>query len=139
MKTNLFPSDKKTILFDGVCNLCNQSIQFVIKRDRGDKFRFASLQSQLAQGFFSENQIDRNKMDSIILIDEQQRVYNKSTAALKIAKELKYYKWMGVFFILPRVFRDAVYKIIAKNRYKWFGKRDECMIPSKELLDKFLE
>lgn len=133
------PEHKKIILFDGVCNLCNKSIQFIIKRDKKDVFRFASLQSNLGQQFIEKLKIDRSQTDSMILTASEGAHYVKSTAALRIAKELSGYRWMGFFLYLPRFLRDGIYDIIAKNRYKWFGKRNECMIPTPELKAKFLD
>src|SRR5699024_2966033 len=134
-----FPENKFVVLFDGVCNLCNKSIQFIIKHDEKDKFRFAALQSEIGQEFLKTFQIDRTKTDSIILIDSKNSFHTKSSAALLIAKNLKKYSWMRVFLHLPRFLRDFVYDVIAKNRYKWFGKKQECMIPTPELKAKFLE
>jgi len=134
-----FPENKFVVLFDGVCNLCNKSIQFIIKHDEKDKFRFVALQSEIGQEFLKTFQIDRTKTDSIILIDSKNSFHTKSSAALLIAKNLKKYSWMRVFLYLPRFLRDFVYDVIAKNRYKWFGKKQECMIPTPELKAKFLE
>lgn len=127
-------SSSKIILFDGVCNLCNDTVNFVIKKDKRNVFKFATLQSQFAEGFG----FDPKKMDSIILIDGNKH-YSKSTAALHIAKNLSgAYPLLFGFIILPKFFRDWVYNYIAKNRYKWFGKKESCMIPTPELQDKFL-
>ena len=134
-----FPNDKKVILFDGVCNLCNNSVLFVIKRDKKDVFVFASLQSELGQRFIEERGIDTKKTDSIILLDPGVAYYTKSTAALKIGKEFGgAWKFLGVFEWIPTSIRDFFYDIIAKNRYAWFGKRDSCMIPTPQLQEKFL-
>lgn len=129
---------KNIILFDGVCNLCNSTVQFVIRHDKHDLFRFASLQSETGRRETVRWHIDRKKTDSIVLI-KNNRCYVKSTAALHIFKELPGYGWMRMFFIVPVLIRDFVYDLIAKNRYKWFGKRNECMIPTPELQSKFLE
>tara|TARA_R100000935_G_scaffold24476_1_gene44026 strand:- start:142 stop:561 length:420 start_codon:yes stop_codon:yes gene_type:complete len=138
METNL-PKNKKIILFDGVCNLCNNAINFVITHDKKDIFRYASLQSDLGIQLVKERGIDPAKLDSIILIEPGVVYYEKSTAALNIAKELSGgYSLMRVFLYLPSGFRDAIYNIIANNRYKWFGKKDSCMIPTPELKSKFL-
>jgi predicted DCC family thiol-disulfide oxidoreductase YuxK len=129
---------KKIILFDGVCNLCNNSVVFIIKRDKKDVFRFAAIQSDEGEKLIKEHNIDTSKTDSIILIEEN-KYSVKSTAALKIAKYLKGgYPLLYGFIILPVFFRNWVYDIIAKNRYKWFGKKDSCMIPTPELKSKFL-
>tara|TARA_R110000850_G_scaffold268138_1_gene399432 strand:- start:32400 stop:32804 length:405 start_codon:yes stop_codon:yes gene_type:complete len=129
---------KKIILFDGVCNLCNNSVVFIIKRDKKDVFRFAAIQSDEGEKLIQKYNIDTSKTDSIILIEEN-KFSVKSTAALKIAKHLKGgYPLLYGFIILPAFFRNWVYDIIAKNRYKWFGKKDNCMIPTPELKSKFL-
>ncbi len=131
---------KKIILFDGVCNLCNASINFVIKRDKKDLFRYASLQSEVGQKLISERNIDIKNIDSILLIDPSVAYYHKSTAALRIAKQLSgFYPFLSVFLVLPKFFRDWIYDIIAKNRYKWFGKKESCMIPTPELKALFID
>ena len=134
------PKNKKIILFDGVCNLCNDSVQLIIERDKNDVFRFASLQSEVGQKLTIERGIDPEAMNSIILIEPGIAYYEKSTAALEISKHLTGgYSLLRYFSFLPEGFRNGVYDIIAKNRYKWFGKKDECMIPTAELKAKFLE
>lgn len=130
---------KKIVLFDGICDLCNKSVQFIVQRDERDLFRLASLQSDFGQKFLKKHGKSTTHFDSIILIDENQKLYTESTAALKIAQDLKGVKWMKIFLILPKFLRDGVYRIIAKHRYKWFGKRAECMIPSPELKAKFID
>ncbi len=131
--------DKKIILFDGVCNLCNGSVVLIIKRDKKDLFRFAAIQSNEGQELIETHNIDTSKVDSILLIDGE-HYYSKSTAALKIARHLAGgYPLLYGFMILPRFFRNWVYDIIARNRYKWFGKKESCMIPTPELRSKFLE
>jgi predicted DCC family thiol-disulfide oxidoreductase YuxK len=130
--------EKKTILFDGVCNLCNGSVVFIIKRDKKDVFRFAAIQSDEGQDLIQKHKIDTTKLDSILLV-EGERFFSKSAAALKIARHLKGgYPLLYGFMILPRFFRNWVYDIIARNRYKWFGKKESCMIPTPELKSKFL-
>ena len=132
------PKDKKVILFDGVCNLCNSSIIFVIKHDPKDLFRFAPLQSDLGQELIKKHHIDATKVDSIILVD-QEKAYVKSSAALRIARHLSGgYSLLSIFLIFPAFLRNVVYDYIARNRYKWYGKKDSCMIPTPELKAKFL-
>jgi predicted DCC family thiol-disulfide oxidoreductase YuxK len=127
-----------TILFDGVCNFCNSSVNLIIKRDKKNYFLFSSLQSEYSQNFLTQNNFPKNNFDSIILI-ENNKLYQKSTAALKIARHLKgFWKLSYVFIIIPPVIRDFFYDIIAKNRYKWFGKKDVCMIPDEKTKRKFL-
>tara|TARA_R110002020_G_scaffold155322_2_gene336277 strand:- start:800 stop:1207 length:408 start_codon:yes stop_codon:yes gene_type:complete len=128
----------KIILFDGVCNLCNSSVIFAIKRDKSDVFRFAALQSEIGEQLTSKYNIDTSKTDSIILIDGE-KYYEKSSAALHIAKYLSGgWPLLYFFIILPKFIRDSVYNFIAKNRYKWYGKKESCMIPTPELQAKFL-
>ncbi|WP_396596724.1 thiol-disulfide oxidoreductase DCC family protein [Dokdonia sp. R86516] len=130
---------KKIILFDGVCNLCNGAITFIIQRDKKDLFRYAPLQSEIGKELAAKHHIDLDKVDSIILVTED-KAYAKSTAALHIAKQLSAgWPLLAVFLILPKFFRDAVYDFIARNRYKWFGKKEACMIPTPELKSKFLD
>ncbi|AWH75380.1 thiol-disulfide oxidoreductase [Dokdonia sp. Dokd-P16] len=131
--------NKNIILFDGVCNLCNGAITFIIQRDKNDVFRYAPLQSEVGKELAVKHHIDLNKVDSIILVTED-KAFAKSTAALRIAKQLSGgWPLLAVFLILPRFLRDAVYDFIARNRYKWFGKKDACMIPTPELKSKFLD
>ena len=132
-------NNKKIILFDGVCNLCNGVVQFVIKRDKEDTFRFAALQSDIGEQLTREREIDTNKTDSIILIDPGLAYYTKSDAALEIGKGLKGYRTLSsILYIFPKGLRNLVYDFIARNRYKWYGKKDACMIPTPELQAKFL-
>ncbi|MDC6388387.1 thiol-disulfide oxidoreductase DCC family protein [Maribacter sp. PR1] len=130
---------KKIILFDGVCNVCNGFVQFIIKRDKEDLFRFASLQSEIAQKLLSERTIDTQKIDSVVLIEPGVAYYLKSDAALEIGKELKGYRTLSkILGLIPSSLRNIVYDIIARNRYSWYGKKDECMIPTPEIKSKFL-
>ena len=138
MDSHLKLKDKQVILFDGVCNLCNSSVLFVIKRDKKNKFLFAPLQEEFGQNIIKKFQIDTKKIDSILLYDGD-RIFYKSTAALKIAKHLGFpYRLAILFFIIPTFIRNYVYDFIAKNRYKWFGKKEACMIPTPELKSKFV-
>lgn len=134
-----FPKNKNIVLFDGFCNLCTGSVQYIIKKDTEDLFRFASLQSSIGKKLLCKHGINQDQVGSIVLITPENKAYQQSTAALKIAGKLKGVSWMRMFLVLPRFIRDFVYKIIAENRYKWFGKKDECMIPTPELKGKFLE
>ena len=130
---------KKIILFDGVCNLCNSAIQFVIKHDTQDVFRYASLQSEVGQQLTSERGIDTTQIDSIILINPGVAYYTKSDAALEIGTDLKGYRTLSKFFkLFPVGLRNPIYDFVARNRYKWYGKQDACMIPTPELRAKFL-
>ena len=126
------------ILFDGVCNLCNSSVNFVIKRDKKDQFRFGALQEEPGKSLLEKYHIDPKKTDSIVLI-ENERAYIKSTAALRVSRKLGgLYPLAYGFIIIPEFIRNWVYDIVARNRYKWYGKKDSCMIPTPELKQKFL-
>lgn len=127
------------ILFDGVCNLCSSSVQYVIKHDPKHIFRFASLQSAFAQKILAHHNLPLNNYNSFILFCNN-KIYTRSTAALIIAKQLRgFIKLLYIFIILPKFIRDAVYNIIATNRYKWFGKKNECWLPTAELKNLFLD
>ncbi|TQI70772.1 putative DCC family thiol-disulfide oxidoreductase YuxK [Gramella sp. Hel_I_59] len=133
-------SKHKIILFDGVCNLCNNAVQFIIKHDRKDRFRFASLQSEIGKGLIEERGFDHEDLDSIMLIEPGVAYYRKSTAALEISRDLDGgYSLLKNFLFLPEGLRDSIYDLVASNRYKWFGKKDNCMIPTPELKSKFLD
>lgn len=128
----------KIILFDGVCNLCNSTVKRVIRNDKKDIYRFAALQSDVGMVMVTEHGIDTAKTDSILLV-EGGRIYTKSTAALRIAKDLQgAYPLLYGFIIVPPIIRNWVYDFIARNRYNWYGKLDSCMIPTPELKKKFL-
>lgn len=130
----------KIILFDGVCNLCNGAVQWIIRRDKEDVFRFASLQSEVGRELTRSRQIDTDRVDSIILIDPGVAYYIKSDAALEIARNLKGYKVLPALFgWIPKSIRDGIYDLVARNRYRMFGKKQECMVPTPDLKDKFLE
>ena len=140
MEIQELPQDKKIILFDGVCNLCDSSVQYVIKHDKKDLFRFVSLQSELGQKILKHIGINPMHIDSIVLYEPGISYYYKSTAALHIAKGLSGIFTLGtIFTILPTGLRDFVYDYLAKNRYKLYGQKETCMIPSPELKAKFLE
>lgn len=131
-------NDKPVILFDGVCNLCSGSVHFILKRDKEKKFRFASLQSQYGQHLLKQFSLPTNTYNSFILFQEG-KIYTRSTGALKMFEQLKGWKWVKIFWLVPKFIRDAVYNLIAKNRYKWFGKKEECWVPTAELKKRFLE
>ncbi|SDZ90487.1 thiol-disulfide oxidoreductase DCC family protein [Psychroflexus halocasei] len=133
------PKNKQIVLFDGVCNLCHNAVQFIIKRDPKNKFVFASLDSEIGEKLLSERHIDRSKIDSIVLIIPDDAYFIKSDAALEISKSLSsIYPIFSYFSILPQAFRDFVYDLIAKNRYRIFGKKEECPLPSPAQREKFL-
>jgi predicted DCC family thiol-disulfide oxidoreductase YuxK len=125
-----------TVLFDGVCNLCNASVNFIIDRDPRAYFHFAALQSDAAKQLGEH--ATSGDPESIVLIEDQKR-YERSTAALRIARKLSgAWPLFYAFIVVPRPLRDLVYRFIAKNRYKWFGRRDACRLPSPELKARFL-
>ena len=127
------------ILFDGVCNLCNGAVQFIVKRDKKSKFKFASLQSSVGKKYLKQFHLDQKATYSIILVREE-KILDKSSAALEIARHLSgLWPLLSVFKIIPKFLRDIFYDFIAKNRYRWFGKKDECMIPTPELKARFLD
>lgn len=133
------PLHKKIILFDGVCNLCNSSVQYVIKHDKKNIFMFTALQSEVGKQLTKAHNIDTSKIDSILLYTPKKGIVSKSTAALKVATQLSFpQNIMSIFFIIPPFIRNWVYNYIAKNRYKWYGKKDACMIPTPELKSRFL-
>lgn len=133
------PKDKKIILFDGVCNLCNASVQFVIKHDKKDVFRFAALQSELGLKIIKHIGIDITNTDSIVLYEPGKAYYYKSEAALLIIKEFGgIYTMLRILTLFPKFLSNFVYDLVAKNRYRWYGKQESCMIPTPELAAKFL-
>lgn len=127
------------LLFDGVCNLCSASVQFVLKRNSKENVRFASLQSEFAVKALKDSKLPTDYLNSLVLL-ENGKTYVKSDAALKLAKHLNgAWKLGGVFSIVPRFIRDAVYDWVAKNRYKWSGKKDVCWIPEPRWKNRFIE
>ncbi len=132
--------NKAIILFDGVCNLCNAAVQTVIRHDKHNYFRFASLQSDIGKKFLQQYHLASLKTPESIVLIEDQKAYQYSTAALRIAGKLSGgYKALYLFLIVPRFIRNAVYKIIAHNRYKWFGRQASCWLPTDALKNKFLQ
>jgi predicted DCC family thiol-disulfide oxidoreductase YuxK len=126
------------VLFDGVCNLCNSSVQFLIRKDRQARLRFASLQSEFGQAVLQKFNLPQNNFNSFVLL-EGEKIYLRSSAALRITRYLGgFWRVFQIFWIVPPFVRDAIYDFIAKNRYKWFGKKPECMLPSPELKERFL-
>lgn len=131
--------NKKVVLFDGVCNLCNGAVQFIIKHDRRDLFRYAALQSGIGERLIAERAIHIAKVDSIILIEPGVAYFTKSDAILHIGQGLGgLWRALVIFTWIPKPFRDVIYDIIAKNRYRWFGRKDSCMVPTSDLQAKFL-
>lgn len=133
------PKNKKIILFDGVCNLCDSAVQFVVKHDKKDVFRFVALQSELGQEIIKHIGINPVNIDSVILYEPGIAYYYKSAAALQIAKNLGGFFHFGTIFkIIPVGISNQLYDYIAKNRYKWYGKKESCMLPTPELKSIFL-
>ena len=130
--------DRPVILFDGVCNLCNKSVSLIIDNDPGRHFYYASLQSEIAQELLAGKTVDSKMLDSVLLV-EGDKVYDRSTAALRIARRMKgLWSWFYAFIIVPAFLRDFFYKIIARNRYRWFGKKNTCRLPTPEERELFL-
>ncbi|WP_138416790.1 thiol-disulfide oxidoreductase DCC family protein [Aquibacillus sediminis] len=126
------------ILYDGVCNLCNQSVRFIIKRDTKSFYQFASLQGKAAKKLLQRYQIPMGTSSLIVI--ENGRWYQKSSAVLQIMKRLKgIWKLLAVGWFIPKKLRDRIYDLIARNRYRWFGKNDRCMVPTPELRNRFLD
>ena len=127
------------VLFDGVCNLCNGFVQFVIPRDPDGQIRFAPLQSVPGQELLRRHGFATADFDSIVLVEEEQ-TYTKSAAVLRIADILGWpYSLACVGRFFPAAFRDWLYDVIADNRYDWFGRRDRCMVPDEDVRDRFLD
>ena len=130
---------KAVILFDGLCNLCNGAVQFTIERDKRNIFQFASLQSDYAAEKIRLYNIAPENLESFILLENDQ-IYLRSSAALRVAKKLSgLWPLLYAFIIVPPFIRDIVYNYIAKNRYKWFGKKESCWVPTPELKSRFLD
>jgi predicted DCC family thiol-disulfide oxidoreductase YuxK len=125
------------ILFDGVCNLCNGAVQLVLKNDSRNVFKFASLQSDFAQDFLKMHKLPTENFGTLILIENDQ-VFVKSEAVFKIAKYLPKYTWLRIFRFFPIAISDFFYDIVSKNRLKWFGQRESCWLPTKDLKERFL-
>lgn len=137
--TGQLPKNKEIILFDGLCNLCNGAVLFIIKRDRDDVFRFVSLQSDLGKEIIRYIGADVSKTDSIVWYKPGEAYYYKSDAALKIINRFGgFWVLLNLFKIVPAFLRNAIYDWVAKNRYRWFGKQESCMVPTPELQQKFL-
>ena len=133
------PDDAAVVLFDGVCNLCNGFVQFVLPRDPEGEYRFASLQSDVGQSLLADHDLPTDELESIVLI-EGGEAYVKSAAVIRIATGLGgAYRLLAPFRHVPRSVRDRVYDFVADNRYRWFGKKDRCMMPSGDAESRFLE
>jgi len=133
------PEHQAIVLFDGVCNLCNGAVQFILRRDRAGYYRFASLQGRSGSALLAEHGLDGGYRSSMIVI-ENGRLYVKSDAALRICTHLgAAWPMLALLRIVPRPIRDFVYEFVANNRYRWFGKRESCMLPRPEHRARFLD
>lgn len=131
--------DGSVIIFDGVCNFCNDSVNFIIARDPDSKFTFAPMQGESAKALMKQHGIENPDLDTFLLIKDG-KLYQRTDAALEIAKDLTgYWKYCGVFRVVPAPLRNILYRLLAKNRYRLFGKREVCMIPTPEVRQRFLE
>lgn len=131
-------SMQKVVLFDGVCNLCNSSVQKLIRWDKKETLKFASLQSKFGQRLLSDLKLDKDNFTSILYLKGNQ-VFTRSTAAILILTDLGGgWKIMRIFYLIPKILRDKIYDWISKNRYKWFGKKEQCWLPTPELKKRFL-
>ena len=139
MQTYISGSGSPVILFDGVCNLCNGAVQFIISRDRKRKYRYASLQSETGRSLMLKAGLSVDKIDTVVLI-EGEKAYTHSDVALRVCRHMGgLWPLFQVFYIIPKPIRDAVYDWVARNRYRWFGKREACMVPTPELRSLFLD
>lgn len=135
----MFGVNNPVVLFDGVCNLCSSSVQFVIRHDPQRQFRYASLQSAFGRQVMTHFGLPSNQLNSFILL-EGDTIHTKSSGALRVAKKLNgLWPLLYGFIIVPPFIRDAVYTFIANNRYKWFGKKEACWLPTPELRNLFLD
>jgi len=126
------------VFFDGVCNLCNSTVQFLLNIDKHQRLKFGSLQGETAKKILPTYQISTEKLSSIIFI-HRNNVYTESSAVLEICKVIGgVWSFIYVFKIIPLFIRNGIYRLVARNRYKWFGKKDQCMIPSPSLKSRFL-
>ncbi|MBK6384923.1 MAG: thiol-disulfide oxidoreductase DCC family protein [Chitinophagaceae bacterium] len=131
--------NQRVILFDGVCNFCSFWVNFAIKRDRKKKLKFAPLQGEAANNLLPQHNINPASLSSVVFIDKE-KAYTQSSAAIRICKHLDGgWKLLYGLIIIPKFIRDFIYNIIARNRYKWFGKKESCMVPTQELRERFLD
>ena len=132
------PPPDNVIVFDGVCNLCNRAVSFIIERDSARVFRFSSMQSEAGAGLLSAHGIDPGNVDTLLLI-RGGTPYIRSDAAIEIAKALdRPWRWVAIIRVIPKRIRDRVYSWVAANRYRWFGKRSECMTPTSGQRGRFV-
>ena len=137
-ETHFNPADRPVLLFDGVCNLCNASVQWVLIHDRRGQFRFAALQSALGREILERHGIDSRHFDTVVLADAD-RIFLRSDAPLEIVRRIGgFWRLLYFFKIVPRPIRDAIYNFVARNRYRWFGREEACMLPRPEWKERFL-
>ena len=130
--------ERPILLFDGVCNLCNGAVKFIIAQDPKGKYAFASLQSAVGEALLRRHNLPTQYIDTVVLVEDG-KVYTRSSAGLRVAKGLGgVWALLYVFMVVPRPIRDAVYDFIARNRYRWFGRQESCMLPSPEIAERFL-
>lgn len=131
-------TDTPVVLFDGVCNLCNGTVNFLIRHNKKRNLRFAALQSVAGQTLLAKHGLPQESVATFFFFDHG-KIYNRSSAALKVASHLSWYwQWTQVFWLVPIVLRDGIYNLVAKNRYRWFGKKAQCTVPSPEVRTRFL-
>ena len=131
--------DHPLVLYDGSCNFCDSTVNFIISRDPEGRFHFASLQGQIARDILRQNHLPEEQLDSIILVEGGQ-LYARSTAVLRTIRQLRgLWPLLSIFLLVPAFIRDLVYGIIARNRYRWFGRRDVCRIPDAQVRARFLD
>jgi len=131
--------EKKIVLFDGVCNLCSSSVQFIISHDKKNQFLFGSLQGKAGREYLQKFNLPENDFNSFMLVEGDQ-LFTRSSGALRMLKHLGgRWQLLYAFIIIPKFIRDGIYNLVAKNRYKWFGKKEECWIPTPEWKAKFLD
>lgn len=138
MELSELPIDKKILLFDGVCNLCDSLVQYIIKHDKKDVFRFDSLQSENGIRILKHLGLEPGKMDSMIVYVPGKAYYDQSDAALEIGKHVGFRVLAAILQAIPKAIRNPVYRSVARNRYRWFGKKDQCELPTPEIRAKFL-
>jgi len=133
------PGTERVVIFDGVCNLCSATARFVIRHDPRARFKFAAAQSARGRALLRESGVDPERLETFVLRKDG-RTYVRSDAALEIAKELVWpWRALGVLRIVPRAPRDRIYDLVARNRYRWFGRKDACMVPTEDIESRFLE
>lgn len=138
LKKAVINTAESIVVFDGVCNLCSAAVRFILNNDKAGRIRFAPLQSSLGQTLLEQHGIDPANARSFLLLRGPD-AYLESDAALEIARDLGPWRWLRVFRVIPRSLRNRIYGLIARNRYRWFGKRDTCFVPTREQRARFLD